>query len=442
VRKFSRRRRPRKPAIFWQKFSAINGLGCAYDNFATAWGNVGFTLVRPFKNYHHTMSPRIFIIGGALFLVGWVSGYFMGRPAPGEIAVVAAPSKPTATPTPMIVMARPSATPRASGSPADASDQALTISADEFETSLKKLLASSDGDPRARFRGAFDLLRKLDPSQIQQALQDIKQFTTGREQGFLSSALIGRLAETDPTTALTLAKTLDNSQDSARAMQMAINSWSQTNPTAAIGWAESQPVSPDRSQLVATAMNNWAQADPRAAWNYAMSALNGPDQTKALGTIAGQMAGADPTAAAQMASQLTNPTAQAAAYQSIMGTLARQDPTAAATMLNTLQGTNYDSAAVSYVQQTARSNPQQAFTTALTIGTYQERIDSAGQAYRTLVQQDPQAAQTTLSGSGLPPADQTAIINASKNNNNRGGGFGGGGNRGGFGGGFGRPPGG
>ncbi|MGC3989658.1 MAG: hypothetical protein QM796_08280 [Chthoniobacteraceae bacterium] len=204
------------------------------------------------------MIIRYIMIGGALFFVGVTTGYFIGRPGPGDLPVtpvvaVATPA-PTAASTPMITQAKPT------GSATPTADAKLTLSAGEFDDELKKLLADTSGNMRQRFGQIFALLQKLDPSQIPQALADIKQFTTGREQGMLSSALIGRLAETDPVTALSLAKALPNAQDAARAMQMAINQWSQSNPTAAIGYAMSQPASfrslavdPDGDEQLGTA---------------------------------------------------------------------------------------------------------------------------------------------------------------------------------------------
>lgn len=93
---------------------------------------------------------------------------------------------------------------------------------------------------------------------------------------------LGKLAETDPLKAATLALSFKDEMRRTSALLSLMNSWVERDPAAAFDWALALQNPKMRQDAIATAVGAWAKTDPQAALTYVESI---PDAEMRIGSF-------------------------------------------------------------------------------------------------------------------------------------------------------------
>lgn len=292
-------------------------------------------------------------------------------------------------------------------------------------------LALTDPDRGNRFRTILELVKKLDLSQIPDALH-FADSLEGREKDFISRMVVGRWGSLDPISALGYAQQLPDKDQAAGAKMSALFGWTTASPASALAWINNQPAGEERTQLLGNSIGIWARDDPQAAANYLSTLQNPADQAAAASRIASTWGGSEPIKALAWANTLSDQTLKNDAYRGVISSMARQDPASAAGVIQTLSpGPLRDEAVSAYSQTVGRRDPQNALLMAQTITDPATRTANIEQVATTWMSRNPDEAKAWITPSDQLTAEaKTRILNTPKDPNAGRG----------FGGGFGGPP--
>jgi hypothetical protein len=145
-------------------------------------------------------------------------------------------------------------------------------------------------------------------------------------------------------------------------------------------------------------------------WLSRLNELPEDRRTNAIAGIAQGWAAADPDAALAWATKLTNPMQRQQAYMSVIGSWAQIDSYGAAAWTNALPaGPDRDTAAQSLANALCQSQPETAWTWAMSIENQQLRRSSLQFAYWGLQKKDAGAAEQMLKAANLPKDQMEAL---------------------------------
>ncbi len=203
-------------------------------------------------------------------------------------------------------------------------------------------------------------LAYTEPVQALSLLQDTKHSFDGAT----IETIFSRLAESDPAQATQIALRLSKSQDRAYALQSVATELTAKDPQVAMAWVEQLPAGPGQNAARQTFVNLMASTNPKAAADYVRGLQGLPDYIEGslLENVATNWADADPKAATAWAQSLPPSDASREAMSITLTNWARIDPKGAVDFLNTLPPATQgrDQMVRKVVDQWGQDDPQAA----------------------------------------------------------------------------------
>jgi RNA polymerase sigma factor (sigma-70 family) len=314
----------------------------------------------------------------------------------------------------------------------------------QWESLLQSPLSihASPAAVQARNALQMDLDRRTNPMDFLFLLENIAKLPSSIERDRIESGFLSRLSVTDPTTALSLANTYIDGQQTRDGLTQDIfnhlgafnhqlgltelakllpskqtqqdygaffSAWVQVNDAAnaadAAAEAAALPVASERSQALQSVANNWVEYDPQAALDWA-SGLP-PADAGVLGQILTKVGKQEPALAAQYVDNVQDASVRNQDIQSVARAWALgagQDPAAALNWLDQVAtGDTYDNNVQYILGNLSKANPATAATLVENVNEPGVRDAVIATVAANWGSQDPQAALIWLKS--LPNSD-------------------------------------
>jgi len=241
---------------------------------------------------------------------------------------------------------------------------------------------------------------------------------SGAERTSALNMILNNVAGNDPASA---AAYVQSHPDTAKLNGVAgsiATQWAESDPAAALAWAQSLPSGRIQTEALSDVLTQQAEQDPGAVWNYISGASSNSAQFQELAPkVLEHWAVLDPAQAAQHVGELPEDL-QLGSIANIAQTWLGQDSAQAMQWISALPGgVARDAAVEEVVENQSQSNPQTAFSWALSIGDDTMRQKGLRNAASELYRSSPALAQQVMQASNLSPEQQSALYQQAQRDN-------------------------
>ncbi len=244
---------------------------------------------------------------------------------------------------------------------------------------LQSILA--ERDPMKRIRMLVAFVENLDPDELPNILEDLREGSASWDQDtqMVAHMLLTRWAKADPDAAFASLNDLDFKNQRNESISI-VTSLASQDPQRAAKWLE-DPESgfksfPWMGRMLATSIaKEWVRHDPDAALAWAAS-LPGDKQAGAYSGILVNLAASDPERAASLAEGLEPGKNRMSAVSEVARTWAKTDPVAVLEWSLTLDKASRESASRQAVMIWAQQNPKDAAAFVDTLSAEGSNVDS------------------------------------------------------------------
>jgi len=189
------------------------------------------------------------------------------------------------------------------------------------------------GNPLERNRAFLKWMDGLNPSQIPEAIGQLRSMGLTDSRRGEYALLLSFWAAQDPTAAMADVMARGNSQ---RSVEIILDTWARNDPEAAIAWARTAQA--DDPENLAMVLGRLVSSDP-ARVNELLSTLSpGKPQDEAISEILRNSLIEGPQAARDWIGSIPDPTLQGNAIVQVAGDMAKIDPVGTAAWLKGLSG--------------------------------------------------------------------------------------------------------